>query len=117
MILIISVNLLFRALVGAELMEKGYDVEGVDALIDTRERTRSKMPKLILVEAQGQNFDPPSLATLQELGKKSIVFVCAGAYDMSQVNFARFGVEHIATKPLTVGEIVAEVVKLVGPPS
>ncbi len=117
LILIISVNLQFRALVGAELMEKGYDVEGVDTIPDSLRvwAKKGKAPELILIEARGQNFTESSLALLAELDQKSILLVCAGPYDVAQVDFARFGVQHIVTKPLTVGEIVAETVRLVGP--
>lgn len=115
-ILIVSLDWLFRALIGAELIERGYDVEGADTLEEARGMLTKagKVPELMLIEARGQSFNESSLAILSELSQKSTILVCAGPNDMIPEDLARFGVQHIVTKPLTVGDIVAEVVKLVG---
>ncbi len=116
-ILIVSTNLQFRALVGAELTEKGYTVEGAETIKDSLRlwTKEGKAPGLMLIEAQGQDFNESTLAILAELSRKTIVLVCTGAFDAAQVDFARLGVRQVI-KPVTVGEIASEVAKLAGPP-
>jgi DNA-binding response OmpR family regulator len=113
-ILIISTQVLFRALVGAELMERGHEVEGVDALRDAPgpRAAVGRWPDLVILEAHGQTLDRSSLEALRGLCKETIVLVCAGPYDMAGAELAGVGVEHIAGKPLTVGELVERATSL-----
>ncbi len=115
-IVIVSLDLQFRTLVGAELREKGYEVEGTETVPDVLRvwAKQGKAPELILIEARGQDLSESTLSLLAELRRKSVVLVCTGAFDVAQVDFARFGVKHVISKPVTVGDIVAEVVKLGG---
>ncbi len=75
MVLIISTDLRFRTLVGVELQEKGYEVEGVETLTDAlRAWTEAgSPPELVLIEARGQDFAGSALALLGEFSRKSIV--------------------------------------------
>ncbi len=116
MILIISTDLRFRSMVGAELIEKGYEVEGVEAIQDSlRVLARDKTSQLVLVEARGQDLSQSGLALLGEISRKSAVVVCAGPFDAG-VDFQRAGVRHVISKPVTVGDIVSEVVRVAGLP-
>lgn len=118
-IIIVSTDRLFRGLVGAELIERGYEVEGVNSLVDAFNLVsgEERPPDLVLLEARGQDFDRASLLALRELLKKSVILVCAGPYDQAQVDFAGLGLKHIAVKPLTIGELVEKAASLASAPS
>ena len=112
-ILVISVDEVFRGLVGAELVENGYEVEGVDTIEEAVSHL-SVTAGLIILEARGQSLNQSSITMLEKLCQEHPVLLCAGPYDLAQINFARFGIKHIAKKPLSLGELVDEAIKLLG---
>ena len=115
-IVLISRDVTFRGLIGAELIERGFDVEGVDTVGEALDMLgdRGSTSRLVILEARGQISNELSASNLQELAKLSEVLVCAGPYDVAQVDFTRLGIEHIAKKPLAIGELVSMAIEILG---
>lgn len=113
-ILIVSVDRLFRALLGAELIERDHKVEGINTLKEALERLNETPlpPDVIIIEARGHTFDESIIPEIKRLSAKSSIIISAGPYDTPLVEFARFGIQHIAKKPLSIGELIEQVLDL-----
>lgn len=98
-----------RALIRAELEEEGYQATGVEDLSEALFQAESGIcpAELIILDTVGQSLREEALERLRQTGIATIV--CAGPFDLTQVDFRRFGLSCILVKPLFIGDLVDKV--------
>jgi DNA-binding response OmpR family regulator len=115
-IMLISNEWPSRALIRAELIEEGYEVQGLLSLEDALRllRTNETFPRLIIFDAMGYSLDPPALELLKEMSQKAPILICASAYQASQVDFKGLGFYFLMVRPFTVGDVVGRAKTILG---
>ena len=110
-IILISDEWPSRALIRAELIEEGYEVQGLLSLEDALRllSTNTTRPRLIIFDAAGYSLDPSALECLKEMSLKAPILICASRYQASQVDFKGLGFDSLLVRPYTVGDLVGRV--------
>jgi DNA-binding NtrC family response regulator len=103
-----------RALLRAELIERGYDAVGftaVDEAIFRLTRERRRRPRLVLVDLAGQALARDSVALLSAGGVP--VIAVAGAQEASGAE-ERLGVTALIRRPVSLGQLADAVDRRLG---
>lgn len=108
-----------RALTLAELQEAGYEVMAVPGVRYAARALIRRLvaPPLILVDTHGDpDATPGHVEGLQELAPGVPLILIAGAYDWAAWEPLRPHLAALLRRPVTVGEIVAAVRRVLPPP-
>ena len=100
-----------RALLRAELIERGFDAAGYLAVRDALDAILERPPALVVVELRGQPM--PVVERLLRIGVP--VVVIAGATEMAELPDA--GWAAVMRRPVSIGEIADRVSALLNPPA
>lgn len=110
-ILLLSVHWPARALVRAELEERGHDVIGLD---DPEELAHHPAPDLLILDAAGLGLDAPALRALRARSGAPRAVLALSALDADRLAPARAAFDRTLVRPFTVGQVVAAAEEALG---
>ncbi|MFN2291923.1 MAG: hypothetical protein ACK2UC_12090 [Anaerolineae bacterium] len=113
-ILLIAADWQFRALVRAQLLEEGYEVQAfpdLEVALFHLERGGSR-PRLAIVDSQGQRIEPDAVSRLWELMDQGPLLLCAGLLDRGILDRAGMPPARLLVRPFCVGDVVTEVQRM-----
>ena len=111
MILLIAADWQFRALVRAQLLEEGYEVQAfpdLEVALFYLARGDSR-PQLAIVDSQGLRIEPDAISRLWQLMDEEPLLFCAGLLDRGMLVRAGMPPARQLVRPFSVGDVVAEV--------
>jgi DNA-binding response OmpR family regulator len=105
-----------RALLRAELIERGYDAEGIVTLKEllVRLALSPERPALVVVDWRGQELRDRGLATLLDAGFP--VLAIGGLTEWNDERLRTRGWAGFLRRPVSIGEIADEVDRLLSKP-
>jgi DNA-binding response OmpR family regulator len=92
-----------RALLRAELIERGYDAAGFVTIDDALAAPPDRLPDAIVLDSRGQELTPDRLAKLFDL--RVPIILIGGAADLRQDIVRHFPWTAILQRPVSLGEI------------
>jgi DNA-binding response OmpR family regulator len=111
-ILLIAADWQFRALVRAQLLEEGYEVQAfpdLEVALFHLERSEAR-PQLALVDSQGLRIEPDAVSRVWQLiVAEGPLLLCAGLLDRGILDRAGMPPARLLVRPFSVGDVVAEV--------
>lgn len=115
-IILISNEWPARALIRAQLIEEGYETQGLLSLEDALGllKTDAVRPSLIIFDAAGYSLDSSALEPLREMSLSAPVLICVGSHQASQVDFKGLGFDLVLVRPYTIDCLVRKVRTILG---
>jgi len=114
-ILIIALEQNTRALLMAELQERGHQVATtaeLGATIPFLARRKTTFDAIVL-DTQGQGVNDVNLVALRRSAGTTPILICTGAADSRRNDYASLGIDRVLVRPLFIGEIAEAVGELV----
>ncbi|MCL7452457.1 MAG: hypothetical protein M8467_05355 [Anaerolineae bacterium] len=104
----------FRALVRAQLLEEGYEVQAFPALEVAQFHLQGAGPRplLTIVDSKGLGLKRDDLSRLWELTDQAPLLLCGGLLDRGLLDQEGMPPAHLLVRPFRVGDVVAEVERL-----
>ena len=112
-VILIAKETLTRSLIGAQLMEEGFEVTGAASIAEAAAQvnTQGISPHLVIVDASEQDLSPKTVRLLSGLCPQTPLLLIHGTSDSpSQLNWQ--GKICRLARPLTVGHVVDAVQRL-----
>ena len=109
--MLIGADWQFRALVRAQLLEEGYEVQAfphLEVALFYLARGDSR-PQLAIVDSQGLRMEPDAISRLWQLMDEGPLLFCAGLLDRGMLDRAGMPPACQLVRPFSVGDVVAEV--------
>jgi hypothetical protein len=110
-ILLIAAEWQFRALVRAQLLEEGYEVQALPDLkvaLFHLERGGPR-PRLAIVDLKGLKVEVDDIARLWKLAEQAPLLLCGGLLDRGLLDRDGMPPARLRVRPFSVGDVVAEV--------
>jgi DNA-binding response OmpR family regulator len=111
-ILVIAADWQFRALVRAQLLEEGYEVQAfpdLEVALFHLERSEAR-PQLAIVDSQDLRIEPDAVSRVWQLMvDEGPLLLCAGLLDRGILDRAGMPPARLLVRPFSVGDVVAEV--------
>ena len=102
-----------RALLRAQLIEEGFEVEAYEDVqsLDNRLRMISELPQLLIADLFESENLPEDIATLSHWAKLVSIWIMAGhgAVDSVAEAMKELGVERVLFRPVDMGKLVQEI--------
>lgn len=92
-----------RALLRAELLERGFDAVGFETIESALAADPSRFPDAIVLEARNQELTPARVAKLFDL--RVPILLLGGAIDLNDPRLRDFPWTAIVHRPVSLGEI------------
>lgn len=99
-----------RALLRAELIERGYDAVGFLSVEDALDASPDRFPDLIVIELHGLAFAPEEAAKLFTL--RAPIILLAGVAEANEPWLDEFDWAAILRRPIALGDIAAAVERI-----
>jgi DNA-binding response OmpR family regulator len=100
-----------RALLRAQLIEEGFDVEAYEDVTEVADRLwgSAEMPALLIVDIFGNTNSAEDIATLSPWAKQLPIWMLVGKGTTGASELAGQGFERVLFRPINVGTLVQEV--------
>jgi DNA-binding response OmpR family regulator len=111
MILVIAADWQFRALVRAQLLEEGYEVQAfpdLEVALFHLEHGGSR-PQLAILDSKDLRIEPDSVSQLWRLMDQGPLLLCAGLLDRGLLDQVGMPPARLLVCPFSVGDVVAKV--------
>jgi len=111
---LIAADWQFRALIRAQLLEEGYEVQAFPALGVALFHLQNTglQPALTIVDTHGLGVEPDALSRLLEATGQAPLLLCGGLLDRGLPGQEGMPPAHLLVRPFRVGDVVAEVERL-----
>lgn len=102
-----------RALIRAQLIEEGYDLIGLESLDEAMTWLEKKLsrPFLLIFDSTESGLSNDTVASLKALAGTLRVLLCAGPYEITDVDLS--GID-VMVRPFFIKDLVAKVHALAG---
>jgi DNA-binding response OmpR family regulator len=107
----ISADWQFRALVRAQLVEEGYDVQAFPAwqVALAYLQHGTPRPALTIIDTQDLRIEPHTVSRLWQLTREAPLLLCGDLLDRGLLDQEGMPPAHLLVRPFRVGDVVAEV--------
>lgn len=110
-ILLIAADWQFRALVRAQLLEEGYEVQAFPGLetAQLHQERGGPRPRLAIIDTTDLRIESDGVSRLWQLMDQGPLLLCAGLLDRGIVDEVGMPPARLLVRPFCVGDVVAEV--------